>query len=76
MHAGPAGHGHRVRAAADALEEVVADYWLPLPTYQEMLFESRWIFVRGRGVRAASDPACRAVGALQAGHGSTGAGKI
>jgi glutamine synthetase len=28
----------KVRAAADALEEVVADSLWPLPTYQELLF--------------------------------------
>ena len=28
----------KVRAAADALEEIVADEYWPLPSYQELLF--------------------------------------
>ncbi len=73
VHGGPAGHGHRPngrrrsrgsgRGRPVAASDVSGDAVHPL------------IFVRGRGVRAASDPACRAVGALQAGHGSTAQGR-
>src|SRR5690606_28235695 len=41
-----------VRAAADALEEIVADDLWPLPTYQEMFFilrAARWAVVVARG---------------------------